>query len=189
MDANDELEQFTDTVGPVTSEMVACGIVVSCWRDAIEPHYRLLTDPEMAYINISTTVAVAQFCTPTSVDWPGVRSVLLDPDRVILPGRTPREIAHDEWDELCEAVSERLDAEQPSAVAHAGWALIVCADWWGMPGYPNQVAGLLKTGRVTRSQRTAKELREALLSDPLSVPLEVWDQIVGGNGLGWLDRE
>jgi hypothetical protein len=190
VDPRDALNQLTDAIGRVSPEVVACGIVVGCWRDAMEPFHRFLADHEMAYINIATTRAVADFCTPDSVNWGGVRRTLLNHDRVILPGRTAREVTGDGWGALSETVRENLDdAQQRSAILHAGWALMVCSNWWGTPGYAEQVAGLLETGRVTRWQGTNGELGEALLTDPLSVPLEVWEEIIGGNGLGWLDRE
>jgi hypothetical protein len=189
VDPQDALIQLTDAIGPVSPETVACGIVVGCWRDAMEPFHRLLDDHEMAYINIATTRAVAEFCTPNSVNWGGVRRTLLDHDRVILPGRTVRQVVGRGWGDLYETVRGNLDdAQQRPAVLYAGWAFMVCSNWWGMPGYPDQVAGL-ETDRVTRWQGTPHELGEALLSDPLSVPLEVWEQIVGGNGFGWLGGE
>lgn len=189
MDQDDAIAQLTNAMGPVGAEVVACGIVVGCWRDAMEPFHRLLSDHEMAYINIATTRAVAESCSAESVNWAGVRRTLLDHDRIVLPGRTVREVVGGGWGELHDAVRRNLDdAQKRPVILHAAWAFMVCSNWWGMPGYEDQVTGLLKSGRVTRWQGTDEELRQTLLSDPMAVPLAVWEQIVGGNGLGWLDR-
>ena len=51
------LEELTQALGSFPAEAVACGIVVSNWRDAMEPLHSSITDPEMAYINIATTRA------------------------------------------------------------------------------------------------------------------------------------
>lgn len=189
LNPRDALAQLTAAFGPVTAEMVACGVVVSNWRDAMEPLHRHLRDHEMAYINIATTRAVAVHCTSDRVDWDAVAAVLLNPDRVVLPGRTCAQVAGDEWGYLREQVEENLsEARRLPPVAHAAWAFMVAAKWWGMPAYDDQVTGLLRTGRVTRWAGTDDELASALRNDPLSVPLEVWEQIVGGNGFGWLER-
>lgn len=189
LDPRDALAQLTAAFGPVTAEMVACGIVVSNWRDAMEPLHRNLRDHEMAYINIATTQAVAAHCTPDLVDWDAVHATLLDPGRVILPGRTAAQVTGDDWEDLRDQVEQNLaEARRLPAVAHAAWAFMVAAKWWGMPAYDDQVTGLLRTGRVTRFTGSDTELAAALRGDPLSVPLEVWEQIVGGNGFDWLER-
>ena len=81
----------------------------------------------------------------------------------------------------------RLRLKRP-ALYWAIFAEMICPQWWGMPAYPTQVAGLIDTRRVTNWKGTDDELATALLEDPLSVPLDSWEQIVGGNGYGWLDR-
>jgi len=49
-------------VSEIPAEMIACGIVVGVWRDALEPlHYRL-SNAEMAYTSIASTVAVVEHC-------------------------------------------------------------------------------------------------------------------------------
>ena len=189
MDPQEALAQLTEQIGPVSPETVACGIVVGTWRDAAEPLHQHLTDPQMAYMNIATTRAIASACDAQHVDWDAVTRTLLDPDRVVLPGRSAKQVAGEQWHQLHLDIAERLqDAVRLPPVAHAGWALIVCANWWGMPAYPEQVARLVRTGRVTLWPGSDDELAAALLTDPLSVPVQVWAQIVGGNGFGWLER-
>ncbi len=184
------LAQVATQVGPFTAEMVACGIVVSCWRDAIEPLHHRLADHEMAYINIGTTIAVAAACSSSTVDWPAVWVTLRNPDRLVLPGRTVKQLAGRDWKHFKAAVTWRLqDCEHRPTLAHAAWATMACRNWWGMPAYPAVVAALVASGKVTRWSGSDAELAAALLHDPLAVPLEVWKQIVGGNGYGWLDTQ
>ena len=56
-----------------------------------------------------------------------------------------------------------------------------------MPGYDEQIDALLARRLPSAWRGSDRELSEALRSSPLAVPIEVWEQIVGGNGLGWLD--
>lgn len=67
------------------------------------------------------------------------------------------------------------------------WSELMCRGWWGMPGYDAQVDGLVRRRLPSRWRGTRADLAETLRRRPLEVPVEVWEQIVGGNGLGWLD--
>ena len=42
-------------LGPATSQMVACGVVVRTWRESVEEHHARFSDAEMAYANAATT--------------------------------------------------------------------------------------------------------------------------------------
>ena len=184
------LRELADELGTVTGEMVACGIVVQAWRDPMEPLHHRLYDHEMAYINIATTMAVARACGAESVEWPSVWATLRDPDRVILPRRTAKQVAGRDWKPLKTAITRALQAvEKYPPVVLAAWATAICPKWWGMPLYGAQVEGLIAAGRVTRWQSTREALAHALVHEPISVPLEVWEEIVGGGGLGWLDDD
>lgn len=193
MNPHDALTELQQAIGPVTREVIACGVVVSTWRDPMEVLHDRLGDHEMAYVNIATTVAVADCCEADeaggTIDWDCVLGVLTDPGRTVLPGRSAKEVAGDRWGSLLANIRESVGgARRQPAIAHAGFAFMVVSNWWGMPGYADQISGLLATGRVTAWTGTEEQLTEALVHDPLAVPLEVWDQIVGGNGLGWHDR-
>ena len=53
---------------------------------------------------------------------------------------------------MIETVRTNLDeAQARPAVLHAAWAFMVCSNWWGMPGYPDQVSRLIETGRIVGS--------------------------------------
>jgi hypothetical protein len=171
-----------------SAEQVACGITHATWRSALEPTHAQFTDAEMAYMNIATTIALIDRCIG-GVDWQSVRTVLLDPDRIVLPSTSARLALGDEWDELQAEVADLVgDMVARPALAPAVWAEQMCRGWWGMPGYEDQVDAFLARVVPSRWQETSEELREALISRPLDVPLEVWGEIVGGNGLGWLDQ-
>lgn len=81
------------------------------------------------------------------------------------------------------------DLEARPSLAPAIWAELISRGWWGMTDYDVQVVQLLERGVPPRWQGSKEGLAAALRSRPLDVPIEVWEQIVGGNGLGWLDRE
>jgi hypothetical protein len=158
------------------------------WRAGLEAAHHLFTDAEMAYMNIATTIALIPACTD-DVDWDVVCDVLFDPDRVVLPSTSAIDALGEEWDEVSADIEDLVDdlANRPS-IFPAVWAEMMCRGWWGMPDYDEQVETLLARQVPAAWRGSGDELGLALRSTPLAVPIEVWEQIVGGNGFGWLDR-
>ena len=169
-------------------EQIACGITHAAWRAGLETVHGRFGDAEMAYMNIATTLALVEPCI-NGIDWERVRAVLLDSERAVLPSRSASSALGEEWNRVVVHIEELVaDLERRSSLAPAIWAELMCHGWWGMPDYDAQVVEFLEQGVPSRWQGTKAELATALRSRPLDVPIEVWEQIVGGNGLGWLDR-
>jgi hypothetical protein len=180
---------FVAAYGAPTPAVIACGVVWATWRAAMETLHNRVTDAEMAYMNIATTQALVDCCDASGVYWAEIRRRLVDPARIVLPGTTSAQMAGADWRRLRGEVGRqyREVAYRPS-MGLAVLAHHFTAGWWGMPAYPHQVDQLLLTGRVTRWESSSSDLRTALLERPTSVPVHVWEEIVGGNGLGWLER-
>jgi transcriptional regulator with XRE-family HTH domain len=170
-----------------TDTMVACGVAYTCWREPIEPEHRHVSDAEMAYMSIATTQVVLPFCTTTAIDWESVTLALLDPTRQVLPARSAAAIFGEDWLEVAKAVTAQLEL-QVVPIQAAITASLYCQRWWGMPNYERQVKDLMASGVVTAWEDDRDQLADALLHDPLSVPLDVWEQIALGGGFGWNDR-
>jgi hypothetical protein len=169
-------------------EVVACGITHATWRAALEAVHGRFSDAEMAYMNIATTLALVEPCT-NGIDWERVRAHLLDPERAVLPSSSASSALGEEWDRVLVDMEELVDdLERRPSLAPAIWAELMCDGWWGMPDYDAHVVEFLERGVPSRWQGTKAELAAALRSRPLDVRIEVWEQIVGGNGVGWLGR-
>ncbi|GAA3289614.1 hypothetical protein GCM10020218_058670 [Dactylosporangium vinaceum] len=171
---------------------IACGVVHATWRAALEPwHARLIHDHEMAYLNIATTIHVTSHCDLDAIAWDAIGAVLQDPDRDALPGRTAGALLGDNWSAFTADLADLIDdARAKPPLAMAAWAHLMCGDWWGMPGFDEQVDAVVRSGRVTRFPGTGEALARLLRDDPLAVPLQVWQEIVPeGNGLRWSDHQ
>jgi hypothetical protein len=171
-----------------SGEQLACGITHATWRAALETLHGRFSDAEMAYMNIATTAALVEACT-NGIDWERVRAVLLDPERAVLPSTSAFSALGEEWDHVVVDMEELVDdLERRPSLAPAVWAELMCHGWWGMPDYDAQVDEFLQRGVPSHWQGTTAGLAAALRSRPLDVPIEVWEQIVGGKGVGWLGR-
>ncbi len=138
-------------------------------------------------MSIATTKAVLPFCSTTAIDWDRVTSVLTDPQREVLPGRSAHEVFGEDWPEVVRVITDAT-VDQQVPLAAALQASMFCRRWWGMPGYESQVDELVASEVVRSWTGNASELTNALLHHPLVVPLEVWEEIALGKGSGWNDR-
>lgn len=166
-------------LGPATPQMVACGVVVRTWREAVEEQHARFSDAEMAYANVTTTHAVLPHCSTERVLWPAVRGVLADPDRTVLPGRSAVEVLGDAWPEVSADLDGRLEHVEvyPPALMVA-FAHVMCPQWWGMPGWRARARAVAVGGAVTCWRGSAQELDEILVEDPTTLVFDVWRQVV-----------
>ena len=140
--------------GPL-AQLASIGITNEAWRNTYLETLHAgdhptggFPDTDMMRFNIATTRAVARHVTAEEVDWPSLRALLLDADRVLPGGRTVRDLAGDELPELFEsfdlalAVLERIEQERGFDFARLRSALIggvSCKDWYGTPWWPDVV--------------------------------------------------
>ncbi|WP_433576785.1 hypothetical protein [Nocardia brasiliensis] len=190
------------------------GIVVDCWRNTELEQAHMspdndLTNVVMAKLNIATTRAIRPFVTPTAVDWPGIRRVLLDSDRGLPDGRTVGQLTGPDWMSVAADIGEQITHwERVEAVVGSdatGSMLAVYGSsgfsrhWWGTSWWPELANTVFDHVRASAPQQLGNptpeqsaELRRMLIDEPERLPDDILKALIyqpDGKGLSYTDPE
>jgi hypothetical protein len=179
-----------DTAGTLY-RAATCGIVVSQWRDAIEPLHFLVSHAEMAFISIATCEALLPVVSRTThlntaLDWEPIATVLTDDHRRILGGRTTSELFGEHWEDVKAEVRRRCQHEGDADTLgkFVLWCCRVCPEWYGAPlweGLVNRFVDYVVEAELPL-EMPASTLRFQLLFTPLSLSVETFEWCIR-NGL------
>ena len=184
---------------PLTAAM---GIVQCCWRNtALEGlHQGPLTDVQMAKLTIATTRAVAPFVSSEGVDWDGLTSVLLDPDRRAgHDGYSVLELVDgdENWRDLKKSVQAELTNWQRFEATLGAEAILRLLTlegtnsstyrWWGNGGWAKLVREVFPNARLRRPQVFPEDpvgiegLIQQLIERPEDVSEEIMEAMIDAN--------
>lgn len=155
----------------------AAGLVVECWRDVLEPWHYYFSDAEMAWMSMITTRDIAHLIDirANAIDFEGVRRVMTDGDREVLPQISVRDALGPAWRSIEHRIADRITsavANGVTAATYVGWAGRVCSDWWG------------GTRWVALAEQVAEELDlndgevRQLVTAPHQLPFDRWEAVI-----------
>lgn len=167
----------SSTSHEVLNTRSAAGIVVECWRDVLEPWHYYFSDAEMAWMSMITTRDIAHLIDvrANAIDFEGVRRVMTDGDREVLPETSVRDALGPAWRSIAHRIADRITsavANGMTAATYVGWAGRVCSDWWGGTRWvalAEQVAEKLELDDVEAQQ---------LVHAPHRLPFERWEAVI-----------
>ncbi|GAB3236912.1 hypothetical protein GCM10027447_35640 [Glycomyces halotolerans] len=161
----------------VLASIAAVGMVVTSWRNLLEPWHYLFTDAQMSWMSFIATRDIIPHMNPATnqPDFAAIEQILCDPDRLVLPG-VP---AHDAIGPAWPSIARRIAAEVRqcekagyTARALASWGGTAGSRWWGRPDWEDQARATADHLGLTQ-YRTRQLIRE-----PWKLPFEMWERAI-----------
>jgi hypothetical protein len=168
-----ELGAPDDVLAPIA----AVGVVVSSWRNTLEPWHYLFTDAQMLWMSLVATRDIAPHMNPaTNVpDFTAIEQVLCDGDRLVLPGVPAHDVLGPAWPSIARRIAAYIrhcHKVKYTTRALANWGGFAGSRWWGRPDWEDHAYAIADHLELNR-YRTRQLIRE-----PWKLPFEMWEKAI-----------
>ncbi|MQM25649.1 hypothetical protein [Glycomyces albidus] len=122
----------------VLAPLAAVGVVVSAWRNTLEPWHYLFTDAQMSWMSLIATRDIAPHMNPATntPDFTAIEQVLCDGDRLVLPGIPAHDVLGPAWPSIATRIAahvRRYQEDEYTTRVLANWGGMAGSRWWGRP--------------------------------------------------------
>jgi hypothetical protein len=161
----------------VMAPLASVGMVVSAWRNTLEPWHYLFTDAEMSWMSLTATRDIAPHMNPATntPDFTAIEQVLCDGDRLVLPSVPAHDVLGPAWPSIARRIAAHIRHCQKAGYtvrALANWGGMAGSRWWGRPDWEDHsyaIADHLDLNRYRTRQ---------LISEPWKLPFEMWEKAI-----------
>lgn len=161
----------------VLAPLAAIGVVVSAWRNTLEPWHYLFTDAQMSWMSLIATRDIIPHMNPdtNTPDFAVIEQVLCDGDRLVLPGVPAHDVLGPAWPLIAARIAahvRRYQEDEYTTRVLANWGGMAGSRWWGRQDWEDHAYAIADHLELNR-YRTRQLIRE-----PWKLPFEMWEQAI-----------
>lgn len=166
-----------DVVDDVLATIAAVGMVVTSWRNRLEPWHSLFTDAQMSWMSLIATRDIAPHMHPATnqPDFAAIEQVLCDGDRLVLPGVPAHDAIGPAWPSIARRIAAEVRKSEKAGYTTrtlASWGGTGGPRWWGSPDWEDHARAI--AGHLDLNQYRTRQL----IREPWKLPFEKWESAI-----------